>query len=128
MITITYVLSFVMPLVDVVTDLVNGINYLQCQHIYYGWTTIGTCFLPALAKIFSEVLVTIKFAWNDYKVFVATKRSFLLTRLLQIVEQLPLIQPLHKMKNIERLASLKEHQPEAQAIKQTVAASASWEP
>ena len=84
MILIAYVLSFVLPLADVVTDVMTGYRYFP-DDPWFGRITIGVIFLPAIAKLIQETTYSLKFVCRNYQLFKAIWKEFLLARFKNVV-------------------------------------------
>ena len=96
-----------MPLVDVLLDLINGINYFP-DDPKFGFYTILVAFVPALTKGISEMVHIWKTFSMDADTYSPIIKHILFTSLKNIVQQLPLVQGFVNLPQILQLTSCKD--------------------
>ena len=123
---VSFVSYFIMPLVDVALDLLNGVNYFP-EDPKFGFYTILVAFLPALTKAISESVHIWQTYRMDMNTYAPITKDVLCTSLKNIFQQLPLVQAFVNLPQIMQLTSCKDTSNKAELITLKMISHSNWE-
>ena len=107
MLTIAYLSNFILPTSDQITDFLAGYDYFEKGDIWFCLITVGTMFLPFMAKLFTELIYSLQCLFgNDRHIYRNFWRAFLMDRLKNVFCQLPFVIPLLNLANLTKLSCL----------------------
>ena len=115
--TISYILNYILPVVDVASDIYASASYFEnLEHVWFGSTTLVVTFLPFLVKLLQELTYTLRCFFQDYKVFQQHTGRFVRVRIKNVAKHLPFIQPIVNLYRLIRLGKMKENEVRAEKL------------
>ena len=105
---VPYITNYMLPLNDVVSDMVASATYIQMGDSWFGTVTFVTTFFPFFVTIIKEVWFTVKYFYQSFDIVNQHKKEFLCRRIILILRHLPFIQPITNLTRILKLAQMQQ--------------------
>jgi hypothetical protein len=129
MLIIAYLTNLILPTSDQVTDAFAGYGYFTKGEIWFGLITVGTMFLPFMAKLLTEIIYSLQCLFgNDRHIYRNVWREFVMDRLKNVFSQLPFVIPLLNLANLIKLSCLHGTDLQTEQIMFKMGSQTGWEP